>query len=231
MPPCHQSKRGAGTASNALTKKAKETDTSPMDDVLVTEDVSNPDDPLNKMIHLKPIENYYNLSKKLKHTYRVSHSDSHAPYSELFGQRPECFHDDQQKLMIVLGKYHFECTTSLAADQIKYIKTDGLTTKQLIQLVTDFALFKSDIEKYVDLPDIISANTVVSRLSFSDPRPLFGKSGTSILANIPTKLWYAANVCLGSWYNKPKNMRQATLKETTVTTATKPKNGQTEPTE
>ena len=193
-----------------------------MDDILITDDVSDPDDPLNKMIPLKPIENYYDLSKKLKHTYRVSHSDSHAPYTELFGQRPECFHDAQQKLMVVLGKYHFECTTSLSADQVKHIKTDGLTTKQIIQLVTDFTLFKSDIEKYVDPPDIIAANTVISRLSFSDPRPLFGKSGTSTSANIPTKLWFAANTCLGSWYNKPKEMRQATLKETTATTAAEP---------
>ena len=169
MPSRNQTKRGSGAASNARTKKAKETEASPMDNILVTEDVSDPDDPLNKMIPLKPIENYYELSKKLKHTYRISHSDSHAPYTELFGQRPECFDDAQQKLMIVLGKYHFECTTSLAADQIKYIKTDGLTTKQLIQLVTDFTLFKSDIEKYVDPPDIIVARIVIIQQTTESP--------------------------------------------------------------
>ena len=56
MPSRNQSKRGPGAASNARTKKAKETEASPMDDILITDDVSDPEDPLNKMIPFKPIE-------------------------------------------------------------------------------------------------------------------------------------------------------------------------------
>ena len=225
MPPTRApNKRGPGSNNSTKQKKAKESEYTPMDEdkLTETEDISDPDDPLNKQIPIKPHDNYYDLGLQLKRKHAISLAKSHMPYTTLFGESEDSFHDDLNKITVTLARYHFESKNRLSADQLKFIRNNHMTTKQWIHLVADFSLYKEDILLYMNVDEVTVANIIITRLSFSNPKTLLGANGRTTPAVIAAKIWYAANFTIGSWFSKPKDTRQASLKEAFASAAPNP---------
>ena len=125
---------------------------------------------IDKSIPIKPHENYSHMKKRYKD---VKLELCTKPYITLLRNSEEdndplSFHNDLSFLVKAIGRIFFDTNAMLAADQLKAVKNDAMTTKDWVKLTSIVISNHDNAEEFLTPEDVITCGTILSRLSHTD---------------------------------------------------------------
>ena len=202
-PPSNPSKKATKSphASPPATPKKKAGFTLDSDETIV-ETTANPS------LHLDTLKEFTETDRTLAIT----------PYSKMFGEGPECFHDDLRILLRMATRELYD-TKHPNASQTKTFSEDKGDEPLFPKLawITHTTAIIQNTKKMATLLSAQERNEVkiiYHRLAHSEPKKLFGKvTRSTVPANHAARAWHGAVNTLGSFYIKPKPTKKQTTKK------------------
>ena len=190
-------------------KKAKASSATIMD--LENKKLNNPYKPPTKeaTIDVSPNPQYHDIQGQFDNT----ELDGKTPYTAMFGEHPEAFHDDLSRVSKALAKLHFNVVL-LTTTQQTDVKNNKLSCTDWVSAGHRLLKLSDADAKILPNDRSIRAKAILSRLSFTPPKNILEQIiREKSTPTLHAKMWYTANTLLGSWYDKRKPSIQTTISD------------------